>query len=347
MTFRIPQDSKSKITTQIQKYLTLRNKAEMKIVDSNYIQALSLYVKAFATNQKPFDTDIYNAAVCASLTGDDRLCARYINNLLKLGLNYKLIESNIAFQTFLNSQDWKMLRKRHENNNVQYTYNKNLRKVLDSLNEQDQYYRRRPKGYQLYIDSIRQIDTSNVHYLKRLIQIYGFPNEYKIGISPQSIPSMPYDVLFIHQAKKGRVGQVYDFTPEIKNAMYKGSLDPRIGTGFIEHMNSNMELYYSVNAIRMYVFDSSNTLYQKQLDELPSRVVDSAFFEEIIIPDSTEENRINRIRAELGLESFNDYKKKVKYFSKDKRFLLSKIGGLIGIFINNPEKWKDLKQKTR
>lgn len=336
-----------KLPPHLLRYLTLRNEAEMLIVDSNYNQALNLYTKALKINSRPFSTDIYNAAVCAALTGNNRLCVNYLIALKKIGLKYELIANNSAFSGFINSEYGQLIKKKYSEQEYIPTINIQLRMVLDSLSDQDQFYRRRPKAYQTYLDSIRRIDTSNVYYFKKLLHSYGFPNEYLIGIDPRSIHSMPYDVLFIHQAAKGIVGQVYDFTPELWDAMCGGSLDPRIGSGFIEHMKSNMELYHSVDVVRMYVFDSTNTYYRKQFNELPKGSIDSAFFVDVTIPDSTESIKINERRSALGLESIDEYKAKVKYFFWDKRFALSKIGGLNMVFVNDARKWGDLKSKWK
>ena len=76
-------------------YDSLVNQAELKIVDSNYRQALEFYIRAFREKQYHFAHDLYNAGVCAIEIGDNNQAMHLCTALSKtgVGLNFFLKKS--------------------------------------------------------------------------------------------------------------------------------------------------------------------------------------------------------------------------------------------------------------
>ncbi len=55
-------------------YYKTINRAELKIVDSLYNDALTIYDSAFSIVAKPFGKDFHNAALLAIIVGNDDKC---------------------------------------------------------------------------------------------------------------------------------------------------------------------------------------------------------------------------------------------------------------------------------
>jgi len=294
----------------IRKYNTYINNAEIAITYSNYILASSYYDTAFNQVQYPFAKDKYNSAVCDALLFKYVACKAKLTYLLYNGMEFKYIEDNIAFQDFLHTKTGRNIKKMP----VKIFYNENIRYSYDSILIKDQYFRELdPQDYmKKYGDTVCKIDASNVLFMNNLIEKYGWPSEKLIGIT---MNSSLYEIIIIHQCD-GSPCRVYNYTEEIKNAYNKGQIEAQKAAYLIMRSSGIDDMGEMSIGIITFVFDSIGNFKYDNIDDYPHK---SGF---IKLNETTRKN-IDSKRFDFGLESIEDFQRKVFYNLTDKRFIFS------------------------
>jgi hypothetical protein len=296
-------------------YYNYINSAELRIVDSDYWEALHFYDKAFQEKKIPFAKDRYNASVCAALLKMNLRCYSELRHVLDKGYAIANIKSKDVFYDFFKTDFGNKLIK--YNQTSKKTYISTYRETLDSLFNADQFFRNKEGKYVLYIDTIRKIDRSNVDLLNKLISKYGFPSEELIGVSDSSFIPITYRILIIHQ-QSGSQTRVFDYTDIIKNALEEGKIEAHLAAELISKSSGN-DLYgiYESSGLIKCVLDSLNSV--AGLSSNPNANYDGVKWGYLVLSPEREAE-INLNRSKLGLESISDSRAKSIFLLKDKRF---------------------------
>lgn len=207
----------------LQKYYTSIDKAEYALVTGNINAASDNYYQAFNEKETPFFEDIYNSfLVNAELQNDERAKQDY-QKLKCLQYDFSEIRAFVFFEKFQERN--KSFMKQVDCTKRKFNYK--LRKTLDSLEQWDQMYRNRDNLQNLNIEE-RKIflknDSVNAIALKKIIEKYGVPNEYLIGMNNSSLSAhFKYQAIIIHQQKMGKYKNV-DFEPLLYKAVQEGKM---------------------------------------------------------------------------------------------------------------------------
>ncbi|MFA6950210.1 MAG: hypothetical protein WCQ70_05950 [Lentimicrobiaceae bacterium] len=290
------------------------NLAELSITDSSYQKAYNYYDSAFQCISSPFAKDRYNAIVCSAILGYYDNCKTGILYLLGKGLKREMISDNEAFKEFLLSESGKWIL----DLKVDPTYNIILRGVYDSIIKADQSFRLKDRlhSFELYKDSILKIDAGNVKLMNELIRKYGWPTEDLIGI--ESLYTQGYELIIIHQRSKRY--KVYDFTEDLKIAYNNCLISANKAQFLIETINGTDSCKVLDAGVVTIVYDSLGTFKN---DNLLSFQHKTGFIK--LSENKMKEVDINRKKS--GLESLDEFRRKIIFSLKDKRFLIQCYGG--------------------
>lgn len=289
------------------------NLAELSITDSSYQKAYNYYDSAFQCISSPFAKDRYNAIVCSAILGYYDNCKTGILYLLGKGLKRELISDNEAFKEFLLSESGKGIL----DLKVDPTYNVILRGVYDSIIKADQSFRLKDplNAFKLYKDTILKIDAGNVKLMNELIRKYGWPTEDLIGI--ESLYIQGYELIIRHSRGKYKV---YDYTEDLKLA-YNNCLISAVKAQFlIATINKYDSCKVTDAGMVTIVYDSLSTF---QNDKLESFQHKTGFLK----LSESKKREVDIKRKESGLESLDEFRSKIIYSLKDKRFLFQCYGG--------------------
>ncbi|SDH94962.1 hypothetical protein SAMN05421846_10313 [Chryseobacterium taeanense] len=227
----------------LQKYYASIDKAEYALVMGNKQEASDNYYQAFNEKENPFFDDIYNSfLVNAELQNDERGKQDY-KKLKCLQYNFSEIKAFVFFEKF---------QERNKSFIEQIICTKNyfnykLRKTLDSLAQWDQMYRSTGSVQNLNAEE-RKIfiknDSINAFTLKKIIEKYGFPNEYLIGMDNSSLyANFKYQAIIIHQQKMGKYKHV-DFEPLLYKAVQEGKMRNKDYAALVEFAFVKKEYNY-------------------------------------------------------------------------------------------------------
>lgn len=298
-------------TDYVKAYYPSINKAELSVVSKDYEEALQYYQEAFGQVKEPFAKDIYNATACAALVGNDKLAFDYLEKLVLKGVEFSYIERQEAFAPLVEHKRWKKFKRRYPKNRRKYERQADLdvRADLDELYARDQYFRRAKGGLRVYGDTLRKIEAANVATLMDFIKKYGYPGESLIGVA-DTLEDLPRFSIVIQRQTRAKKG--FDFSPVLKAAVTEGKLSPHAASYL-------MDQQMGANAYRSKVFVKVNCRSKACQEAMAQSKMDRYLTEKIT---EEQEEEVNALRAELGLESLKDYKKKVLYSLEDKRFKL-------------------------
>lgn len=118
-------------------YHQLVVQAEEAILDEDYQNALSIYVKAIAIVDYAFTKDLYNAAVCAAIGDDTATLFILMERCLKQGAEFTTFENNrTVFSRFFPIKQWHVIENEKDNYRKEYLSHLNMpyKRALDSLN---------------------------------------------------------------------------------------------------------------------------------------------------------------------------------------------------------------------
>jgi hypothetical protein len=313
--FLISCNAQSQVST---KYPTLINEAELLITDSLFSEALVKYKAAFSQNPIATTTDYYNAAVCAMLTGNDKLALSYLSNLKYKGIALEKIQGKVVFQPLVDSKRWKQFQKQYLSNSskVRNRINESYKDTLLAMMESDQYYHKKraehvsrksdPELIAAYTDSAEYITHQNMDAFLSLVARNGFPSEQVVGATSFG-PMILYSGLLRHAAQRKR----NDFLPVLLKAVEEGKLSPHVYAYHMEEFESNM---YGTTVLKGSA---------REMNDIPFA--------------GLEEGAINQRRAALGMESLAELRKKARFSLKDNRFYINKPNSTVRFFESREE----------
>lgn len=296
----------------IKVYHPVIHEAELLVLTKDYSAALDKYKDAFKAVQEPFARDYYNAAVCAMLTEDYEQTFHYLDELVLKGVELPFIRKQEVFKPLHETKDWEKFLKSYPKRRDKYKRRADLdiREDLDELYARDKYYRFAKGGLRVYADTLRKIENDNVDILLRNIQKYGYPGEKLIGVG-DTIEQLPRFSIVIERQTKAKNG--VDFTDILKEAVQQGNLSPQAAAYLMETQQGNRK-YKTRALVKVACSNKKDCEGGKKLKGLNKYLVEKLTKE--------EEEKINALRATIGLEPVNDYRKKVLYSLSDNRFML-------------------------
>ncbi len=308
-------------------YFPTVNQAELSILEKDYAKALAYYEEAFKAVPSPFAKDIYNAAVCATLVQDQKKTFEYLDKLLLKGVSLPYLQRQQAFDTLQTTKQWEKFAKSYPKRRRQYKRKVDLdiRADLDELYARDQYFRQAKGGLRVYGDTLRKIEASNVEALLKNIKKHGYPGESLIGVA-DTLEELPRFSLVIQRQNKLNKG--HDFTDVLVQAVHEGKLRPHAAAYLIEQQNGR-NLYRSKALVKVKCENPKDCSGKKKPKYIGRYLVEDLGKE--------EEERVNKLRAELGMEELSEYRKKVRYSLQDKRFKLGYTWAVANYYVPSKE----------
>lgn len=300
------------------KYYHFTNQAELAIIDSAYSKALSNYESAFAVANKGFAKDYYNASICALYVKDKSKTKEYINVLLKKGIDTSYISQQDVFLKFCQSKMWKKIKANYQRPIKDSVYIH----TLDSLAKVDQLFRVSWNYNEIYGDTVRKIDSVNAHYLIKLINKKGFPTSEKVGIDrPHTLyPSRDFSLIAIHSIQLGYL----EILPILKEAY--------------ENLDFHIYAYVGLEDMSEISTDYGSEVLIKHSRGEKWRMR--------ILPEE-ELRRRNENRAKIGMETWEEYSRKVIFSLKKQPFAFAYFNSK-SILLGLPQKLieKDFKNSV-
>lgn len=238
--------------------------AESEILDSNYSAALSSYQKVFQLVPRSFAKDFHNAAICAIETQQLDIAFQYLDSLITKGVKKSFFETGIPFESLRKHAKWQKWIQTFDSKYQKWNQDKDiqLRKMLGGLEFNDQEFRSARGSYQVYRDTINQIDKVNVRFLREIIKNKGFPGENLIGINNPVLDEQPADIVFLHQFQKMSKGiGDFDFTEIMLEAVKNGRLDPHKAAYWLS-MQSKPIFDFGGTGILILVYKNTTTDYR-------------------------------------------------------------------------------------
>ncbi len=289
------------------------NKAEIMVMAQDYAGALDLYQNAFAAVPRGFARDYYNAAVCATLTENEKQAINYLEKLVETGVSLEYLESQEVFAPLQEYKGWKKFVRKYPKRRKAFREKTNLdlRADLDELWARDQFFRQAKGGLRVHGDTIKKIEADNVKKLLAWISQHGYPGEKLIGVA-DTIEQLPRFSIVIQRQTVARNG--FDFTPVLTKAVHEGKLDPH-AAAYLMDQQQGRNLYRSKVLAKVNCNNPKECADDEELGDLSNRYLTQKISEE-------DEAKANELRAALGLEPVADYREKMRYAMQDPRFKL-------------------------
>lgn len=275
----------------VEKYYFYQNKAELSIVDSNYKEALVLYNLAFKY-KSPNCRDVYNASKLALILNDTLTAKKYLENLAIHGLSKRVLENFIGKDFLSQHKLYYYFSKEYDSLLALYEKSEKpkLNTILDSIYRRDQA----PRKVQYTNESLRIADDKNVDSLIFFINNYGFPSDDLVGLAtPCGGIGFGGIYEFVHLHMRGRTVSYFDSIG--LKAVMEGIYPP-------DEFALNYDFKFYPRKYATLIPEWTHN-YNKT-EHLPLEI-------------------INKNRAELYLESLEDYKKKLLFMQNQKPYWFS------------------------
>jgi hypothetical protein len=287
------------------------NVAERAILDQKYKEALQAYEKAFSAVPRGFMKDYFNAAVCATSIGDASNTYKYLLEVAGKGISIDFIKDEPAFFAIQQDKDWREFEKQYleKKRAFEAQTNKKLKDHLAKIYERDQWFRlRNPEAF---ADTIQKVDKQNAIELDYILAKYGFPGEDEIGCGEGGMPVIQYPFYTVIRRQMPEV-QTINFSNHLMEAARKGKISPHIATHIMATINGN-DVFFARHVFKIMTEPAS------LFDEKP---FGSKINKWVCLKlEPADEQRINLLRSQNGLEPLSDYRKKILFSLQDNRFL--------------------------
>ncbi|MDD5569528.1 MAG: hypothetical protein PHD97_00055 [Bacteroidales bacterium] len=287
-------------------YYPFTNKAELNIIENNYKKALRKYKKAFDNAPHAFARDLYNATLCAIRVNKLDFAYKCMDSLISKGLNIDFFEINNEFDTLKKDYRWEKFKSDYPiyKKIADKRINKQLSIMFRKMEDDDQKFR---YDYETFGDTIKKIDSMNMKIFLDIIDKYDFPCEEIIGINSSlgKYNESFYIVLHHNCQKFSLPGNEKLFN--LKNILIKAIKDGK---------------YDKYTAAYLLILQNDSTI--KIGDVGITQIINKA------IPDSENKYYIQKYlskkqkkeydvyRAGIGLETLNDFYKKLIFFHINK-----------------------------
>ena len=296
-------------------YYKTINRAELKLVDSLYNNAIAIYDSAFSMVTKPFGKDYHNAALCASIVSNDDKAFVYLDKLMGKGLTMDYFNEDI-YNPLRHSHKWSDFSKKYDSKHdeIMKTFDLKLRRELETMQQKDQAMDwLRMSNIAQNKDSFAIFVYKNMVRINEIINTKGFPDENKLGATllphgnPVWIPLLHYmqaqgiglsdkrkelidkGAPSYNIEKAGVDYKKYDASAILKKASIEGKF-PVHSFASMEEQKNNPVKY----GCRIYLEINGNRVNIKYSD--------------------AQTHKIDSIRNNIGLESLSDYRKKFNFF---------------------------------
>lgn len=312
------------------------NTAELLVINGKYTDALDQYQKAFAAVPRGFMKDFFNAAVCATYLGDATNTYKYLLEVAGKGISLDFIKDETAFMRIQQDPNWRNFEKEYlaKKREFDLKINKALKDKLAKITERDQLFRvRNPEAF---ADSITKVDKQNATELDYLITKYGFPNEDVIGCGEGGMPVIQYPFYTIIR-RQTPDKQIVNFSNHLMDASKNGKISPHTATYIMATINGN-DAFFARHVFKI-VTDESLAMQGKPFATKLNKWV----FRQI---EQSDEQRINELRLQNGMETLADYRKKILFSMNDNRFLFP-YRSYVGMWsVNDPNIASDYLEGT-
>lgn len=291
-------------------YHPVINVAELRVVEGDYEGALVAYKQAFAAVPSPFARDYYNAAVSAVQLNDEKQAFDYLEQLVLKGVSLPYLERQEVFDTLQASKRWQKFQKKYPKRRQKYEQaaNLDLRADLDELYARDQYFRQAEGGWRVHGDTIKQIEKDNVVNLLNWISDYGYPGEGLIGVA-DTLEELPRFTVVIQRQTHARNG--FEFQNILTKAVRQGRIAPHAAAYLLDQQAGKSQ--YGSRAFARIICKKCKK--DKNHEKIQGLLLEKMSEEELV--------QIEKGRKRLGLESLQDYKKKVLYSLENDQFKLN------------------------
>ncbi len=274
------------------------NLAELAICDSNFIDASKYYAEAFTINPaKAFYRDLNNAMGVAMDINDYTLAEKYLVQLLHIGIDPEEMMHMRQSYTGIQLAQLNAMLSRNKNNTLP---GDPILKTISEMVAWDQdvrlYYSSLYRGAYM-VDSVYTVDYINSARLLSMFKEQGIPSQAILKASHSH-------VIIGHNtgaAYGGRPAHIFDEL--LYNAIFTFDFDARSFITIVEESpntpsfkHGNIELVFPLS-------------------------IQGCFYKSNIYPEyynEPSESRINAQRAKIGLESLDDYRKKIVIDNKSK-----------------------------
>lgn len=311
------------LSAHSENYLTYYHwvsQAEVEIVDAHYDKAFEHYQNAIQMVANPFAKDYYNAALCAAKTNHDSSALAYIEALLKKGISIQKIQSP-AFKHLYKTTEWQNLKSHADDYRNQFLkrQNKEVLKSVTALLEHDQDIRKAKYGYPMS-DTIAYVDSMNMVELKNILQLYLYPDENMIGLSHPKYFNPPHYTVIRHHYQT----QHFELTPILYESMIQGKLSPRVFAELEDRKSQYLgegDTYGTVGYV----------LIKGREDSIKHG-------NETIL-------KFNENRKKIGLESWEDYLRKIQFQESQKEFYFGITEGKMRLGGITWKEWLEIKNQ--
>lgn len=295
----------------IKAYYPSTNKAELSIIESNYRNALDNYETAFKNVPKGLMKDYFNAAVCATYLGDASATYKYLLEVAAKGISLDFVKAESTFATIQQDSSWRNFEKQYlaKKREFDQKINKGVKDKLAKIVERDQWFRIRDA--ETFADTIKKIDQQNATELDYLIDRYGFPDENMIGCGEGGMPVIqyPFYTIFKRQTPEN---QIINFSNQLMEGVRQGKITPHSATHIMATMNAN-DVFFARHVYKILT-DNPMSMQGKPF----ANKLNKWIFRKI---DKADEQRINELRLQNGMETLADYRRKIIFAIDDNRFL--------------------------
>lgn len=295
----------------VKAYYPSINKAELFVVEGNYKDAFDNYQKAFAAVPRGFMKDYFNAAVCATYLGDASNTYKYLLDVAKKGISLDFVKDETAFMGIQQDANWREFEKQYlaKKREFDQKINKNVKDKLIKIVDRDQWFRMRDT--QVFADTIKKIDNQNASELDYIFDRYGFPDEDMIGCGEGGMPVIQYPFYTVIRRQTPE-NQTVNFSNYLLKAIRQGKISPHSATHIMATINGN-DVFFARHVFKIMT-DESLAMQEKPFASKLNKWV----FRQI---DKEDEQRINELRLQNGMETMVDYRKKILFSMNDNRFL--------------------------
>jgi len=174
------------LAADLKLYYSLVNKAEIAIIHDRPDEAMTFYEQAFNKKERPFATDIYNAAVCALKSNNNKKALEYCTSLAKRGVGKRFFEQSLFIPLRPHLEFPRLLTVADSMQQYLSEKNRSVINRLASLTQQDQDYHQllRPASgteqYDSIYNAVRTVDNLTSRTLLQMFSEYEL-TEFRLG----------------------------------------------------------------------------------------------------------------------------------------------------------------------
>jgi hypothetical protein len=272
------------LSSKFLEYSKYTNHAELNIMEGRFKEALLLYDSAFVLFQQPLAKDIHNAIICSEKIKNEQLLKKYLDLMIETKSLHPSYYTKEGLNKYLSKEKKQEIKKKFSDKakNEAYIF-------IQKLSKQDQAIRTQ-KNYTVNRHLIAEVDEFT---FKEYQNYFGnsFPGEDLVINFPCA--QREDFILFWHWSQIGYDGMLLEeLVEELKFV--------NVSFAYLNEQRKGTQFYKSKYAL---VAQTST-----------KRVITP------IHRSQWEIAEIDKNRAKIGLDSYDEYVKKVDFFKKNKEF---------------------------